>query len=292
MVGMTSSPDHYVPTVTLNDGAEMPAVGFGTWNLNGEEAYSAVRSAIEVGYRHFDTATIYRNEQEVGRAIADAIAAGDVTREELFVTTKVWNNSQGEGKVQEAFQASLTDLGLEFVDCYMVHWPWPQRGLYVESFQALAKLQGLGQVRSVAVANFYPEVLDEIIAATGITPVINQVELHPGFSQAELRAYHRAHGIVTEAWSPLGRGEALDAPAITSVAKELGKTPAQIALRWLTQLGCSVVPKSASRSRQEENLDIFSFELSEEQMDAITALDATGGRLFKSPLEFPGELKD
>lgn len=289
MVGMTSYEPSFVPTLTLNDGTELPAIGFGTWKLRGAEAIAAVRSAIEVGYRHIDTAVIYGNEKEVGTAIRDAIAAGDVTRDALFVTTKVWHDHHGSTLVKESFQQSLTALGLDYIDCLMVHWPWPQGGKYVESFEALAKLQGLGQLQSVAVANFYPAVLDEIIEATGIAPVINQVELHPGFSQSELRAYHQSHGIVTEAWSPLGRGECLADPVVTSIAEKLGKTPAQIVLAWLTQLGCSVVPKSANRARQEENFDIFSFALDDEQMRAITALDETGGRMFASPLEFPGE---
>nr|WP_123933450.1 aldo/keto reductase [Corynebacterium gerontici] len=280
-----------IPTITLNDGTEMPALGFGTWNLEGEDCVRAVRSAIEVGYRHIDTAAIYKNEEAVGRAVREAISAGDVTREELFITSKVWNNEQGDQEVQQAFQKSLKRLEMEFIDCMMIHWPWPQRGLYLESYEALAKIQGLGQVRSIAVANFYPELLREITEATGIAPVLNQVELHPGFSQADLREAHDEMGIVTEAWSPLGRGDLLEHELIRGIAEEVGKTPAQVILRWIVQLGCSVIPKSSSRKRQLENGDIFSFELCDEHMQAITDLDASGGRLYQSPLEFPGEVR-
>ncbi|AEX41501.1 aldo/keto reductase [Corynebacterium diphtheriae] len=283
--------ENIIPTITLNDGTEMPAIGFGTYKLREQDAYRAVRSAIEVGYRHIDTASLYRNEEEVGRAVADAITAGEVARDELFITTKVWNDMHGDQLTQRSFQESLQRLGLDYIDCCMVHWPWPQKGLYVESFAALAKIQGLGQLQSVAVANFYPEVLREIVAETGIAPVLNQVELHPGFSQAEQRAVDRELGVVTEAWSPLGRGDSLNAEAITLIAQRYEKTPAQVALRWIHQLGCSVVPKSANPQRQRENLDIFDFELNTEDMNSITSLDEQGGRLFVDPHDFPGEVE-
>ncbi|AEX39089.1 oxidoreductase of aldo/keto reductase family, subgroup 1 [Corynebacterium pseudotuberculosis] len=277
-----------VPTVTLNDATEMPVIGLGTWELRGEGAVTAVRTAIDLGYRHIDTAALYKNEQEVGRAIHDAIASGDVTRDELFITTKAWNDMHGADKVQRAFQDSLTRLGLDYVDCYMVHWPCPQKGLYVETFESVAKLQGLGQLRSVAVANFHPEVLEEVTRETGIAPAVNQVELHPGFSQPDQREVHRKLGVLTEAWSPLGRGESLSEPTVVAIAKNHGKSPAQVILRWLVQLECSVVPKSAHPDRQRENIDIFDFELNEEELKALTALDETGGRLFPDPREWPG----
>ncbi|WP_374064941.1 aldo/keto reductase [Corynebacterium belfantii] len=283
--------ENIIPTITLNDGTEMPAIGFGTYKLREQDAYTAVRSAIEVGYRHIDTASLYKNEEEVGRAVADAITAGEVARDELFITTKVWNDMHGGQLTQRSFQESLQRLGLDYIDCCMVHWPWPQKRLYVESFAALAKIQGLGQLQSVAVANFYPEVLREIVAETGIAPVLNQVELHPGFSQAEQRTVDRELGVVTEAWSPLGRGDSLNAEAITSIAQRYEKTPAQVALRWIHQLGCSVVPKSANPRRQRENLDIFDFELNAEDMNSITSLDEQGGRLFVDPHDFPGEVE-
>lgn len=278
-----------IPTFTLNDSSEMPAIGLGTWKLRGDEVIPAIRSAIELGYRQFDTASLYQNEVEVGQALAQAIAAGDVTREELRVTSKVWNDQQGEEQVQQSFQRSLQNLGLDYLDCFMVHWPCPRQGTYVESFAALAKIQGLGQLQSVAVANFYPEVLDEIIQETGVVPAINQVELHPGFSQPELRAYHERHGILTQAWAPLARGEVFEAEPIHQAAQALDRTPAQVILRWLHQLGASVIPKSVKLERQRENLSIFDFQLSEEQMQAITALDAQGGRLYPDPRVFPEE---
>ncbi|MCQ9353356.1 aldo/keto reductase [Corynebacterium sp. 153RC1] len=289
-----TQPTHLAPTITLNDGQAMPILGFGTWKLQGDEAYRAVRSAIEVGYRHIDTAAIYGNEAEVGRAINDAVAAGDVTRQELFVNSKVWNDMQGAQQVQKAFQDSLRALDQEFLDCYMVHWPWPQRGLYRESYAALANVQGFGQVRSIAVANFNEAQLKEIIAETGIAPVLNQVELHPGFSQQELHAFHEQVGVVTEAWSPLGRGGALNYQALQAPAQKYGKTAAQVALRWMVQQGMSTVPKSANPTRQAENLNIFDFELTAEEIAAITALDSApgAGRMYADPATFPGELEE
>lgn len=286
-MGAMTSPST-IPTFTLNDGTEMPALGFGTYKLQGDACVTAIRNAIELGYRHFDTASMYDNEEAVGRALRDAIAAGDVQRDDLFVTTKVWNDHHGEAQVQASFQTSLATLGLDYLDCCMIHWPCPQQGKYVESYAALAKIQGLGQLQSIAVANFYPEVLDELLERTGTAPALNQVELHPGFSQAELREYHAHHGIITEAWSPLGRGKSLEFPVVREIAKELGVTSAQVVLRWLYQLGCSSVPKAQGRERQQENLGAFHFELAEHHLEALTALDAEGGRLSADPRTFPG----
>lgn len=279
-----------IPTVTLNDGTEMPQIGLGTWKLTGDEAVRVVREAIASGYRHIDTAALYGNEEEIGRAIREAIAAGDATRDELFVTTKLLNEDQGVQRTQEAFRESLTRLGLDYIDLYMLHWPCPQRGLYLESFEAIAKLQGLGVVQSVGVSNFYEEILRELVERTGVVPAVNQVELHPGFSQAGLRDLHAELGVVTEAWAPLGRGILLMNPVIDAVARDVGRTPAQVMLRWLLQLGCAMVPKSADPARLAANLDITSFRLSRDHMDAITALDdADGfGRIFEDPRECPG----
>lgn len=281
-----------IPSFTLNDGTEMPAIGFGTWKVTGPEAVGIVRRAIEVGYRHIDTAAIYGNEVEVGKAINEAIAAGDVTRDELFVTSKLWHDHHGEGLVQTAFQKSLADLGLDYLDCYMVHWPWPQGGKYVESFAAIAKIQGLGQLQSVAVANFNAEHLADIHRETGVVPVLNQIELHPGFSQAGMRATHDELGIITEAWSPLARGHVLGHPVIEEIARRVVKTPGQVVLRWLYQLGVSTVPKAASPERQVENLEIFDWELAPEDVAALTALDDSdiAGRMYADPAEFPGEV--
>lgn len=272
-----------VPVTTLNDGYDFPLLGLGTYKLQGEDVEQVVRTAIELGYRHIDTASLYGNEVEVGKAINAAIAAGDVTREELFITTKLWNDDQQ--RAGEAYQESLKRLDLEFIDLYLVHWPVPQQGTYVSAFEQITQLQGLGQLQSVGVANFYEDVLDEIIAQTGVTPVLNQVELHAGFTQQELRAYHAERGIITEAWAPLARGENLDAPEIVAVADKHGKTPAQVSLAYLMQMGCSVVPKTANPQRLVENLGAVEIELDAED---IAALDAVQGeRMSGDPRTFP-----
>lgn len=272
-----------IPVTTLNDGYDFPLLGLGTYKLEPADVERVVRRAIELGYRHIDTAAIYGNEVEVGKAIQDAIAAGDVTREQLFVTTKLWNNDQH--RAAEAYQESLQRLGLEFIDLYLVHWPCPQQGTYVSAFEQIIQLQGMGQLQSVGVANFYEELLDELIAQTGVVPVLNQVELHAGFTQPELRKYHADHGIVTEAWAPLARGENFDAPQIAAVAERHNATAAQVVLAYLLQLGCSVVPKTASLERLEENLRAVELQL--EDAD-IAALDAVPGeRMWGNPRTFP-----
>lgn len=287
---MTTPRPTQIPNLTFNDGTEMPQLGLGTYKLRGEECVRVIREAISFGYRHIDTASIYENEEEVGQAIAEAIAAGDVSREELFITTKVWNDCHGAEKASASFQDSLRRLGLDYIDLFLVHWPCPQQNLFVETFEAIAKIQGLGSVQSIGVANFYEEALREIVEKTGITPVLNQVELHPGFTQAPLRAVHEELGIITEAWSPLSRGIALQNPIIEGIAAELGATPAQVTIKALLQLGCSVIPKTANPQRLQENLEALNFGLSQEQLDSILALDDQPGfgRIFKSPWEFPG----
>ena len=269
----------------------MPQLGLGTYKLYGEECISVVREAIELGYRHFDTATLYENEEALGKALNDAISAGDVTRDELFVTSKAWHDHHGAEKVQEAFTESLRKLGLDYLDLYMIHWPWPQGGLYNETFEEMGRLQGMGQVQSIGVANFYEEVLDDLIETTGITPVLNQVELHPGFTQPELRAFHDSHDIVTEAWAPLARGVVLNNPKIEEIAAAHEVTTGQVVLRYLAQHNISIIPKTSSKERLEENLASFRFELTGEEMAEIDALaSAPGfGRMFKDPREFPGE---
>lgn len=275
-----------IPVTTLNDGYDFPLLGLGTYKLQGEECKRVIRRAIELGYRHIDTASVYENEREVGQAISDAIAAGDVTREELFITTKLWNDDQE--RPAQAYQDSLRRLGLEFIDLYLVHWPWPQRGLFVDAYEAIVQLQGMGQLQSVGVANFYGEVLDAVIARTGVVPVLNQVELHVGFMQPELREYHRAHGIVTEAWAPLARGENLDAPEFARIAAKHEASPAQVALAYLLAQGCSVVPKTANLDRLEENLGAVSLSLDAED---VALLDGVSGqRLSNDPRVFPGDV--
>ena len=272
-----------IPVTTLNDGYDFPLLGLGTYKLEGADVEPVVRRAIELGYRHIDTASLYGNEVEVGKAIRDAIAAGDVTREELFVTTKLWNDDQH--RAGEAYQESLKRLGLEFIDLYLVHWPCPKQGTYVSAFEQIVQLQGMGQLQSVGVANFYEEVLDELIAATGVTPVLNQVELHAGFTQPKLREYHATHGIVTEAWAPLARGKNFDAPEIAAVAERYGATPAQVVLAYLMKLGCSVVPKTANLERLEENLGAAELVLDSADVDALNSI--AGERLWGNPRTFP-----
>lgn len=272
-----------IPVTTLNDGYDFPLLGLGTYKLEAADVEPVVRRAIELGYRHIDTASLYGNEVEVGKAIRDAIAAGDVTREELFVTTKLWNDDQH--RAGEAYQESLKRLGLEFIDLYLVHWPCPQQGRYVSAFEQIVQLQGMGQLQSVGVANFYEDVLDELIAATGVTPVLNQVELHAGFTQPELREYHAQHGIVTEAWAPLARGKNFDAPEIVAVAERHGATPAQVVLAYLMKLGCSVVPKTANLERLEENLGAVELVLDSADVDALNSIP--GERLWGNPRTFP-----
>ena len=273
-----------IPVTTLNDGYDLPLLGLGTYKLQGEDVERTVRTAIELGYRHIDTASLYGNEVEVGKAVNGAIKAGDVTREELFITTKLWNDDQE--RALEAYNESLERLGLEFIDLYLVHWPWPQNGTYVKAFEQLAELQGMGRLQSVGVANFYPEVLDDIINATGITPVLNQVELHAGFTQSELRAYHEEHNILTEAWAPIARGSNFDDPAIQAVAQAHEATPAQVCLAYLMKLGCSVVPKTKNPQRLAENLGAVNVKLTDEDVATLDAVQ--GERMSGDPLTFPG----
>lgn len=280
-----------VPVVTLNEGREMPLIGFGTYKIVGADAERAVREAIEAGYRHFDTATLYQNEEEVGRALRAAIAAGDVTREELFVTTKVWQDGQGAERLPEAFTASLRRLGLDFVDCYLIHWPWPQGGLYNETFEAMARIQGFGHIQNIGVANFNERLLTDLVETTGIVPVLNQVECHVGFTQPSLRELHKKYGVVTEAWAPLGRGRPLTDPDLKAIAARKGATEAQVALRFLHQLGVSVVPKTTSAARMAENMGMLDFRLNRDDMEVLLPKDTAAGfgRYSGDPEEFPGE---
>lgn len=279
-----------VPQTTFNDDREMPLLGLGTYKLRGEDLTRSVREAIDLGYRHFDTATLYENEEELGQALASAMKAGDVTRDELFITSKVWHDHHGKGKVDQAFSESLDKLQLDYLDLYLIHWPWPQGGLYVETFEEIARLQGMGQIASIGVANFYEETLQELIAKTGIVPVLNQVELHPGFTQPELCEFHDNQGIVTEAWSPLARGVILNNPEVVSVAEKHEITPGQVVLAYLMEKGISVIPKSSRRERLEENFAAAAVELDQEDIAVIDSLDGKDGfgRMFKDPREFPG----
>jgi 2,5-diketo-D-gluconate reductase A len=255
-----------VPMIELSDGTEIPQLGFGVFQIPEDETVEAVRHALETGYRHVDTAKVYGNEAEVGEAVRGFDA-------HVYVTTKLWNSDQGADAARTAFDASFDRLGLDHVDLYLIHWPVPELGKYVETWQTLIELAGSERLRSAGVSNFQPAHLDDIIAATGVTPVINQIELHPYLQQAELREYHAEHGIVTEAWSPLAQGEVLDDPVLTEIAETHGKSSGQVVLRWHIQLGNVVFPKSVTPERIRENFEIFDFELSDDEMSAIEGLD-------------------
>jgi 2,5-diketo-D-gluconate reductase A len=270
-----------VPRLELNDGHQIPQLGFGVFQVPSEQTVGAVTHALQTGYRLIDTAAAYGNEAEVGAAIR----AGQLPREDLFVTTKLWNDSQGRDRARRAFEDSLERLGLEYVDLYLIHWPAPNQDLYVETWEALEELRADGRARSIGVSNFLPEHLDRIIDASGTVPAVNQIELHPLIQQAELRDYHARHGIVTEAWSPLAKGQLLDDPVIRDIAQQCGRTPAQIILRWHAQIGNVAIPKSITTARIEENAGVFDFELEGAQLVAIEALDR-GQRTGPDPRRF------
>ncbi|MFG2626219.1 aldo/keto reductase [Streptomyces sp. NPDC048473] len=271
-----------VPSITLNNGVEMPQLGFGVWQVPDDEAAKAVATAIESGYRSIDTAAIYENEAGTGRAIA----ASGVAREELFVTTKLWNADQGYDSTLRAFDASLDKLGLDHVDLYLIHWPVPAKDAYIDTYKAFEKIYSDGRAKAIGVSNFLPEHLERLLGETSVVPVINQIELHPQLQQAQSRAFHAKHGIATEAWSPLGQGKGLlEVPTVVAIARKHGRTPAQVVLRWHIQTGNVVIPKSVTPSRIVENLDVFGFELDADDLAAFAALDE-GKRLGPNPGEF------
>jgi len=267
-----------VPKIPLSDGAEIPQMGFGVFQIPPEETVEATLLAFESGYRHIDTARAYNNEREVGQAVRDS----GLSREEVFVTTKCFNDDHGYDAARAAFAASQERLGLEFVDLYLIHWPVPSKDLYVETWQAFIELQKEGGIRSIGVSNFQPNHLERIVAETGVTPSVNQIELHPHLQQPELRRVHEERGIVTEAWSPLAQGQVLDEPEIVRIAEAHGKSPGQVVLRWHVQLGNVVFPKSITPERIRANIDIFDFALSEAEMAAIERLDR-GKRIGPDP---------
>lgn len=258
-----------VATITLNDGQHIPQLGFGVWQIPNGKVTAAVTTAIEAGYRHIDTAALYRNEQGVGRAIANA----GVPREELFVTTKLWNSDHGYDRVMRAFDSSIGKLAMDYVDLYLIHWPAPGQDRYVETWPALEKLHADGRARSIGVSNFHIPHLRRLLDETNTVPVINQIELHPNLPQRQLRAFHAEHGITTEAWSPLAQGNLLRDKVIADLAGKHGKSAAQVILRWHLQLGNVVIPKSVTPSRIRENIDLFDFELDENDLGAIAGLD-------------------
>lgn len=255
----------------MNDGRTIPQVGLGVYKVPDADAADTVQVALEAGYRHVDTAALYENERGVGQGI---VRAG-LPREEIFVTTKVWNDRQGYDETLRAFDESLGKLGLDYLDLYLIHWPVPSQDLYVDTYRALEKLQADGLTRSIGVSNFHAHHIDRLRAETTVPPVLNQVELHPWLAQSAIRRYHSAHGILTEAWAPLARGRAAGDPTIDSIARKYGKSAAQVGIRWHLELGNVVIPKSVTPQRIRDNFDVFDFTLDGDDMARIASLDAS-----------------
>lgn len=282
------SPHHSapVPEVILNDHTCIPQLGFGVYKVPPGDAYRVVAEALQVGYRLIDTAALYGNEEGVGRAIRQS----GIPREDIYVTTKLWNTEHGKEKTAAAFHASLDRLGLDYIDLYLIHWPQPAVNKYIETWEELIALRETDELRSIGVSNFTAPTLKRIIAETGVIPVLNQIELHPGFSQSAMRKCNSSLSVRTQAWSPLARGEGLDAAPIAALADKYGKSPAQIVLRWHLQLGTLVIPKTTRWNRMQQNFDVFDFRLTEEDLASITNLDRADGRMSKDPDEFNGDL--
>jgi 2,5-diketo-D-gluconate reductase A len=272
-----------VPHLDLNDGNRIPQLGFGVFKVPPDETAEAVGHALETGYRLIDTAAAYGNET----GVRDAVQASGLDRGEVFITTKLANDNHGRDRARRAFEESLEKLGGDYIDLYLIHWPIPSQDRYVETWETLCSLREEGRVRSIGVSNFKPPHLDRIVEASGVVPAVNQVELHPRFQQPELRRYHAEHGIVTEAWAPLGRGEFLDDPVLQGIADAHDRTAAQVVLRWQLQVGNVVIPKSVTPSRIEENFQLFDFELSADEMDRLGELDR-GERTGPDPDTFAG----
>ncbi|MFD9327133.1 aldo/keto reductase [Streptomyces sp. NPDC060065] len=260
----------------------MPQLGFGVWQVPDDEAERAVATALEAGYRSIDTAAAYNNEEGTGKAIATS----GIARKDLFVTTKLWNSDHGYDSTLRAFDTSLEKLGLEYLDLYLIHWPTPARGKYIDTYKAFEKIYADGRAKAIGVSNFTPEQLESLIEATSVIPAVNQIELHPQLQQIAAREYHAEQGIATEAWSPLGSGRGLlEVPAIIAIAQKHGRTPAQVVLRWHLQLGNVVIPKSVTPSRIKENIEVFDFSLDTEDIAAIAALNENR-RLGPDPATF------
>jgi 2,5-diketo-D-gluconate reductase A len=268
------------PAIPLNDGRAMPQLGLGVWRIPPERTQEAVGAALGVGYRLIDTAAIYGNEAEVGAAVRRS----GVPREDVFVVTKLWSSDQGYDEALRAFDRSLERLGLGYVDLYLIHWPAPAKGRYIDSWRALIRLAEEGRARSIGVSNFMVEHLRRVIGETGVAPAVNQIELHPAFQQTDLRAFHASQGIVTQSWAPLAEGRILKHPAVARIAARHGKTPAQAVIRWHLDSQLATIPKSVRPERIEENFEVFDFRLDEEDMAAMAALDRPSGRTGDDPL--------
>ena len=268
-----------IPAINLNDGQTMPQLGFGVWRVSNHEVGPIVSEALEAGYRSIDTAAVYGNEEGVG----EALRASSVPREELFITTKLWNNNHSYDAALSAFDQSLERLKLDFVDLYLIHWPVARSEAYLETWLALVKLRESGRARSIGVSNFTVAHLKRLIDETGVVPSVNQIELHPLFQQRELRVFHAGHGIATESWSPLGQGTLVADETVVEIGRKHGKTPAQVILRWHLDNGLVAIPKSATPSRIRENIDIFDFKLDADDMSTLEALDDKAGRIGPDP---------
>jgi 2,5-diketo-D-gluconate reductase A len=264
--------------LALNDGHSIPQVGLGVYKVAEDSVADVVTTAIDAGYRHIDTATLYANEQGVG----EGVRRSGIDRDEIFVTTKVWNSDHGFDSTMRAFEHSMDLLGLDLLDLYLIHWPAPTQDRYVETWRALERLQTEGRVTSIGVSNFHPHHLDRLFAETGIVPAVNQIELHPWLPQRETRAFHALNGIVTEAWSPLARGRVLGNPTLDLIAEKHGVTAAQVVIRWHLQLGNVVIPKSVTPSRIAQNIDVFGFELDAADLAGIATLNS-GERTGRDP---------
>ncbi|MFC7066888.1 aldo/keto reductase [Brucella rhizosphaerae] len=271
-----------VPAVKLNDGNHIPQLGYGVWQVGNDEAIAAVSEALKVGYRHIDTAAIYGNEEGTGKAISDS----GIARSDIYLTTKLWNSDQGYESTLKAFDTSLKKLGTDYVDLYLIHWPIPSKDLFMETWRAFIKLKEEGRAKSIGVSNFRTADLERILKESDVTPVLNQIELHPQFQQDELRLFHSKHDIATEAWSPLGQGTILENPTLKTIAEKHGKSVAQVILRWHIETGNIVIPKSVTPARIKENFDIFDFRLNGTDHDAITKLDKADGRIGPNPNTF------
>ena len=269
-------------TRTFHDGRSAPTLGLGTWQIPNDTVASVVCQAIEIGYRLIDTAAIYDNEVGVGRGIRDS----GIPRDDLFIATKLWNDSHPHGLSRPAFEASLEKLGLDYIDLYLIHWPVPKANEFVQAWEAFIQLRDEGLVRSIGVSNFNRPHLQQLLDETGVLPVVNQIELHPRFQQSELRQFHTDNDIVTQAWSPLAQGTLRDHPVLAGIASQHGRSIAQVILRWHIEMGHMIIPKTTRAERLKENFDIFDFSLSQENMAAISALDTDDGRVGPDPETF------